>query len=71
MATLDEDSAEEDELSCSVSTADKPAPLFNFGTTTLKFWSKGEPVKELQRFLNYVSLWTMEVKIEDWKFKKF
>jgi hypothetical protein len=25
---------------------------YNFGTVTLKFWSKGEAVKELQRFLN-------------------
>jgi len=25
---------------------------YNFGTTTLRFWSKGEAVKELQRFLN-------------------
>ena len=31
-----------------------PASSFNFGTKTLKNGSKGEPVKELQRFLNQV-----------------
>ncbi|TSC78088.1 MAG: hypothetical protein G01um101424_222 [Parcubacteria group bacterium Gr01-1014_24] len=38
----------------SSATPATPATPYNFGTVTLKSGSKGEPVKELQRFLNKV-----------------